>query len=102
VTGVQTCALPICHEAHINSENANVVGAAAHDVLHFAGMKDKYQDAGTNSKGDRPILIEPGYTKSNIMADRSGTDLKVDQFREAQANRTTKRCSNENGTTTCK
>jgi RHS repeat-associated protein len=30
------------NEGHINSSNADTVGATAHDVLHFAGLEDKY------------------------------------------------------------
>ncbi len=89
------------NEGHINSSNANTVGATAHDVLHFAGMEDKYVGSSLDSNGNRVSVPLPGY-RSNIMADRAGTDLKVSQFQEAERNRTTKRCSNENGTLTCK
>lgn len=78
------------HEAHINSSLTNVVGASAHDVLHFAGMEDKYKDLGMDRQGHRHGVPVPGYNKSNIMNDRSGTDLKVEQFREAEQNATTK------------
>jgi hypothetical protein len=89
------------NEAHINSSYPNTVGAAAHDVLHFAGMEDKYIGSSLDSKGNRVSEPLPGY-RSNIMADRSGTDLKVSQFEEANKNRTTKHCEVVDGKTTCK
>ena len=88
------------NEGHINSSNENTVGAAAHDVLHFAGMQDKYVGSFLDSKGERVGSPLPGYD-SNIMADRSGTDLKVSQFQEAERNRTTKHCEVADGKTTC-
>jgi RHS repeat-associated protein len=90
------------NEAHINSSLQNVVGAAAHDVLHFAGMGEKYNAVGVDSKGVRKGDPVPGYSKSNIMTDRSGTELKLEQFREAERNRTTKHCEVVDGKTTCK
>jgi hypothetical protein len=88
------------NEGHINSSNTNTVGAAAHDVLHFSGMEDKYVGSSLDSKGNRVSVPLPGYN-SNIMADRAGTDLKVSQFQEAERNKTTKHCEVVNGQTKC-
>jgi hypothetical protein len=88
-------------DAHINSSRPDAVSGAAHDILHFAGMEDKYVGSALNSKGEREGAPLPGYT-TNIMGTTSGTDLKLGQFQEADRNRTTKHCEVVEGKTTCK
>lgn len=69
---------------HINSSNADYEDAAAHDILHFAGMKDRYRGGKADAAGKRsPYRPSKGYTKGNIMSDRSGTQLRGRQFQEA-------------------
>lgn len=80
------------HEAHINSDNGNTVGAAAHDTLHFAGFQDRYVEGQRDAAGNRTSTPSPGYNATNIMRDRSGTTLKPEQFREAAQNPTTHSC----------
>jgi RHS repeat-associated protein len=88
-------------DAHVNSARGDVVGGGAHEILHFAGMEDKYVGSALDSKNERQSTPLPGYG-SNIMATTSGTDLKLEQFQEAQKNRTTKQCEVVDGKTICK
>jgi RHS repeat-associated protein len=88
--------------AHINSANPQSTDAAAHDDLHFAGIKDQYVEGPRDAQGNRTSSPSPGYTNSNIMTSRSGTELKPQQFNEAKTNQTTKQCSvDASGKTTC-
>ena len=86
---------------HINTDNGQANGAAAHDTLHFAGIKDQYKEGPKNPDGSRgPSTPNPG-TQDNIMSSRTGTKLTPGQVQEAQKNKTTKQCTSENGKTTC-
>jgi len=91
------------NEAHINSDNSDAKDAAAHDILHFAGIKDQYQEGPRDAQGNRTSSPTPGYDNSNIMTSRSGTNLKPEQIQEAQQNKSTKQCTTtDNGKTVCK
>lgn len=90
------------NEAHINSDNAEAEGAAAHDILHFAGIKDQYQKGPPDAKGNRTSIPTPGYDSTNIMTSRSGTNLKPEQIQQAEQNKSTKHCKTDNGKTKCK
>jgi hypothetical protein len=79
--------------AHINSDSKSVVGAAAHDVLHFAGINDQYKEGPRDSQGNRTSTPKPGYDNSNIMTSRNGTNLKPEQLQEAEQNQSTKHCT---------
>ncbi|MEJ1967190.1 MAG: hypothetical protein WDN03_00925 [Rhizomicrobium sp.] len=83
--------------AHINSANGQSTDAAAHDVLHFAGVKDQYIEGPPDAQGNRTSTPAPGYTNSNIMTSRSGTQLTPQQFQEAHGNSTTKQCVVQTG-----
>jgi RHS repeat-associated protein len=86
---------------HINTDNAQANGAAAHDTLHFAGIKDQYKEGPKNPDGSRgPSIPNPG-TQDNIMSSRTGAKLTPNQIQEAQRNKTTKQCTSDNGKTTC-
>jgi hypothetical protein len=89
------------NQAHINSANGQSTGAAAHDILHFAGIQDQYKEGKRNARGNRTSTPTAGYTNSNIMTSRSGTQLKPQQVQEAAKNRSTKHCTVENGKTKC-
>jgi RHS repeat-associated protein len=80
------------NEAHINSANGQSTGAAAHDVLHFAGIKDEYIEGPRDKSGNRTSKPAPGYDNSNIMTARTGTKLNPRQIQEANRNKTTKHC----------
>jgi RHS repeat-associated protein len=68
------------NEGHIDSAGANWIGAATHDILHFAGAKDGYTSTG--SRENRRSTPKPGYDQRHIMADRSGSRLRaVDEDR---------------------
>ena len=86
---------------HINTSNAKSTDAAAHDDLHFAGIKDQYREGPRDAKGNRTSTPTAGYDNSNIMTSRSGTKIKPEQIQEAQKNRTTKQCTTDNGKTEC-
>lgn len=83
--------------AHINSANPQAIDAAGHDVLHFAGIRDQYVEGSRDAQGNRTSTPTPGYTNSNIMTSRSGTQLKPEQVSEAQTNKTTRQCTAETG-----
>jgi len=87
---------------HIDTNNAQSNDAAAHDTLHFAGIKDQYKEGPLDANGRRTSTPTPGYDNSNIMTSRTGTKLKSAQIQEAQKNKTTKQCTIDNGKTTCK
>jgi hypothetical protein len=90
------------NEDHINSDNGDAKDAAAHDILHFAGIKDQYHDGPRDAQGNRTSTPTAGYDNSNIMTYRSGTNLKPEQIQEAQKNKSTKQCTTDNGKTVCK
>lgn len=86
---------------HINSSNSDYQGASAHDTLHFAGIRDQYTEGATNPDGSRGQSVPtPGYSNSNIMTARSGTDLRNSQFEEARKNSSTQRCTIKSGEAT--
>ena len=87
--------------AHINSAGKQSIGAAAHDVLHFAGIKDQYVEGPRNAQGNRTSKPTPGYDNSNIMTSRGGTNLKPQQLQEANHNSTTKHCTRVGGEQSC-
>jgi RHS repeat-associated protein len=83
------------NKGHINSANHDAIDAAAHDILHFAGVPDAYKEGPPDDRGRRTSEPLPGFTNSNIMASRKGTELTAQQAEEARRNRTTKTCSGE-------
>jgi RHS repeat-associated protein len=89
------------NEAHINSDGGGAIGAAAHDILHFAGMKDKYDEGKRDANGNRTSTPQAGYDDKNIMTSRSGTQLNGAQIQEANQNKSTKHCSTTEATTQC-
>ncbi|MGI8835346.1 MAG: PA14 domain-containing protein [Pyrinomonadaceae bacterium] len=91
------------NRGHINTNGGqnSVAGAAGHDVLHFAGIKDQYNGR-RDKNGQRTSTPKKGYDNSNIMTSRGGTSLKPEQIKEAQKNGSTKKCTTENGKTVCK
>jgi RHS repeat-associated protein len=76
-------------KGHINSDNLLSTDAVAHDVLHFAGIRDQYVEGPADSEGNRTSVASHGYDDSNIMTSRSGTDLTPDQFNESESNPST-------------
>ena len=91
------------NEAHIDSTPATGTDAAAHDILHFAGIEDQYVEGPRTASGERTSSPTAGYSNSNIMTSRSGTDLDATQIQQANTNKTTKHCvEDSNGTTKCK
>jgi len=90
-------------EAHIDSAPASGTDAAAHDILHFAGIEDQYVEGKRGASGERTSTPTPGYTNSNVMTSRSGADLDANQLQQANANKTTKHCEvDTNGKSKCK
>jgi len=70
------------NDAHINSSNGQADEAAVHDTLHFAGFTDKYVEGKRDAAGNRTSMPSPGYTNSNIMTSRSGTQVDQQQFND--------------------
>lgn len=91
------------HEAHINSDpGRDSIGAAAHDTLHFSGFQDQYRDNPASTAANRlPAVPTPGFDRTNIMTDRSGTTLKPSQLTEPSRNPTTRNCSDSSGSIVC-
>jgi RHS repeat-associated protein len=79
--------------AHINSSRPQMIAAAVHDTLHFAGIRDVFSEGLRDADGNRTSVIWPGYTNSNIMASRRGRELRAEQFEEARRNPSTKQCT---------
>ncbi|GGA81523.1 hypothetical protein GCM10011521_19850 [Arenimonas soli] len=76
------------NKGHIDtSPGRDDVGAAAHDILHFAGIDDGYVEGAPDANGNRTDGgLKPGYTNDDIMARRSGTQLRPEHFDEARDN----------------
>lgn len=85
---------------YINIDNLDPIGAAAHDLLHVAGIGDGYDEGPPDpNTGQRTSTPKPGLGKDNIMADRSGENVTSGQFEQAEKNTTTKHfCEGETGT----
>jgi len=83
--------------AHINSANPDSIDAAAHDIFHFPGIEDQYQEGPRDAQGNRTSTPKPGYNNTNIMTSRSGTKLNPAQISEGQTNKTTKHCIIQTG-----
>ena len=77
------------NQAHIDSSNAQHIDAAAHDVLHFAGIQDRYEEGPRDAQGNRTSRPSAGYTNANIMTSRPGIELRPEQLMEAVCNPTT-------------
>nr|WP_228756503.1 RHS repeat-associated core domain-containing protein [Stenotrophomonas maltophilia] len=60
---------------YIDMSADNGIGAAAHDIIHFAGARDGY--ASNGSREGRTGSYLPGYSQQHIMADRRGTSLRA-------------------------
>ncbi len=75
------------NKAHINTDNNESDGAAAHDMFHFAGVEDQYVEGPKDPQGNRTSTPTPGYDDSNIMTSRTGTELKGEQLQEAYDHR---------------
>lgn len=72
---------------HINSSKDGWIGAAAHDILHFAGAPEGYNSIG--SREERSSTLKPGYTDEHIMANRNGSRLKSSDTDAMKNNETT-------------
>jgi RHS repeat-associated protein len=89
------------NKAHVKTNGVGGGGAIVHDSLHFAGLKDRYVEGKKDKNGNRTSKPMKGYDDTNIMAARGGTKLNSDQIKEAKDNGSTKRCTTQNGVTTC-
>jgi hypothetical protein len=90
------------NKGSVNTDTADSNGAAKHEIMHFAGINDQYDEKPTDAKGNRSATIRPGYDGSNIMVDRNGKKLKPQQLQEANRNRTTRHCTTDDkGQTKC-
>jgi RHS repeat-associated protein len=91
------------NRGHIDTNGVGQGGAIVHESLHFAGLKDRYQETTKDpKKGRGKATPDKGYDKTNIMAASGGTTLKPAQIKEARQNSSTKKCSVENGSMKCK
>jgi hypothetical protein len=88
------------NKGHINTNGVGSGGDATHDSLHFAGIKDRYDEKSRDPKHGRRATPQKGY-EDNIMATSGGTKLTAGQIKEAQRNRSTKKCTEQKGTITC-
>ena len=59
----------------------------------MVGIDDAYIEGPRDKQGRRTCSPKPGYTNSNIMTAREGTELTASQLQEAKNNGSTKRCS---------
>lgn len=89
------------NNGHIDSSSPLWTRAAVHDSLHFAGLADGYKDTGKAGEA-RNAVIRDGYTKDDIMADRSGNNVSPQELEHAQSNPTTHQCQEgADGKTAC-
>jgi len=89
-------------KGHIRTNGVGGGGKIVHDTLHFAGLKDRYDEGWTLSQKRKHATPSKGYDNSNIMSNNGGTKLKAEQIEEAKNNKSTKKCTTVNGVTTCK
>ena len=61
-----------------------------------------YKEGWTMSQKRKSTKPTKGYDNSNIMTSSGGTTLKPEQVRKAKDNKSTKKCTTENGVTKCK
>lgn len=88
------------NKGHIRSNGVGSGGAIVHELLHMAGLKDRYvEDKPKN--GQRTTKPAKGYDNSNIMTSNGGTKLNGTQIKEAKDNGSTKKCTTEKGITKC-
>jgi RHS repeat-associated protein len=90
------------NKGHINTNGVGSGGAATHDSLHFAGIKDRYDEKTRDPKRGRTARTPQKGYENNIMATSGGTKLTPKQIEEARKNGSTKKCTVENGITKCK
>ncbi len=64
--------------------------------------KDRYEEGWSLSQKRKRARPSKGYDNSNIMTSSGGTKLKPEQIKEAKDNKSTKKCTTENGATKCK
>ncbi|WP_321470786.1 RHS repeat-associated core domain-containing protein [uncultured Paludibaculum sp.] len=88
-------------KGYIDSSDTGKKDSGPHEILHFAGIQDQYVEGPKDANGNRTAVPAPGYDNSNIMTSRDGTNLKPDQVKEAESNKSTKQCTVENGKTKC-
>jgi len=60
---------------YIDMSAEEAIGAVAHDILHFAGALEGYDDS--NSRENRMATYRSGYLSKHIMADRRGDTLRA-------------------------
>lgn len=90
------------NKGHIRTNGVGSGGGIVHDTLHFAGLKDRYEEGWTLSQKRKTAKPSKGYDNSNIMSSSGGTKLNAEQIKEAKNNKSTKKCITENGVTTCR
>jgi len=82
------------NEAYINILAGAALSAAAHDILHFAGIIDRYSEGPLGPNGRRGSSTpQSGYDNTNIMTSRGGKTINPDQVKDALTNSTTKMCT---------
>ena len=61
------------NEGHINTDagQPNANNGAAHDNLHFAGVRDQYDEGKKDKDGHRTSTPKPGYDSTNIVRERN-------------------------------
>ena len=91
------------NKGHIDTNGVGQGGGIVHELMHMAGMKDRYKEKyNSDPKNRKAAKPQKGYEDSNIMAMSGGTKLKSNQIEEARKNKSTKQCSVETGITKCK
>jgi hypothetical protein len=67
---------------HINTSNRDWLGAALHDILHFAAFKDGYLSKGSGDSRTFDGYLS-GYSSDNIMSARDGTVISQSEIEDA-------------------
>ncbi len=86
------------NQGHINSSSPDAVGAALHDIQHFAGAPEGYVEGERDERGRRTSIPAPGYDENDIMATRAGLNLTQKDIAAIKHNATTKVCKAATGT----
>ena len=76
---------------HVDGSRADAIGVAAHEIPHFVGIDEQY-DEGRDSSGNRTSIIRTDMEK-NIMATTDGTEINSSQVIEARDNPSTINCT---------
>lgn len=86
-------------KGHVDGSSVDAIGVAAHEIPHFVGIDDQY-DEGVDNNGNRTTTPRPTMG-NNIMATNIGTEITSSQVSEARNNSSTTKCTISSSGNSC-